>query len=173
MNALGKFKHKNINCIPQNHEKCFSFSLWRLDFFDTFQLLSTSLDKLSTNLAKDVLRIFPDLKAYVATTHPGGDQTKFQLFSRNGVYPYRYMNLFKQIQETTLTLHEMPSLNYEPKLSEMKRILNQWKLRKLNAIGKILELKTLILPKFNHLVLSLLNSDFDFTKTLFFAIIVS
>lgn len=59
MNALGKFKHKKINCIPQNHEKYISFSLGRLDFVDTFQFLSTSLDKLSANLAKEGFDNFP------------------------------------------------------------------------------------------------------------------
>lgn len=59
MNALGKFKHKKINCIPQNHEKYISFSLGRLDFVDTFQFLSTSLDKLSANLAKEGFHNFP------------------------------------------------------------------------------------------------------------------
>lgn len=64
--------------------------------------MSTSLDKLSTNLAKEGLHKFPHLQAYVATTHPGNDQTKLQLLSRKGVYPYRYMNSFKKFQETTL-----------------------------------------------------------------------
>lgn len=45
---------------------------------------------------------FPHLQAYVATTHPGNEQTKLQLLSRKGVYPYRYMNSFKKFQETTL-----------------------------------------------------------------------
>lgn len=44
MNAFGKFKHKKINCFPQNHEKHISFSLGRLDFVDTFQFMSTALD---------------------------------------------------------------------------------------------------------------------------------
>lgn len=102
MNALGKYKHKKINCIPQKHEKYISFSLGRLDFVDTFQFLSTSLDKLSSNLAKEGLRKFPHPQAYVATTHPRNEQTKLQLLSRKGVYPYRYMNSFKKFQETTL-----------------------------------------------------------------------
>lgn len=42
MNAIGKFKHKKINCIPQNHEKYISFSLGRLDFVDTFQFMPLS-----------------------------------------------------------------------------------------------------------------------------------
>lgn len=66
----------------------------------------------------------------------------------------------------TLTLDEIYSLNYEPKLSEIKSISNQWKLRKLTPIGKISVIKTLILPKLNQVVLTLPNPDSYFTKTL-------
>lgn len=66
----------------------------------------------------------------------------------------------------SVTLDEMSSINNEPKLSDIKRILNQWKLRKLTPIGKISVIKTLILPKLNHLVLSLPNPDSDLTKIL-------
>jgi hypothetical protein len=102
MNAIGRFKHRKINCIPQNHEKYISFSLGRLDFVDTFQFMSTSLDKLSTNLAKEGIHKFPHLQGYVASTHPGNQETKLQLLSRKGVYPYRYMNSTKRFEETSL-----------------------------------------------------------------------
>lgn len=65
----------------------------------------------------------------------------------------------------SVTLYEMSSLNYEPKLSEIKNISNQWKLRKPTPIGKISVIKTLILPKLNHVVLTLPNPDSYFTKT--------
>jgi uncharacterized protein YbaR (Trm112 family) len=102
MNAIGKFKHKKINCIPQNHEKYISFSLGKLDFVDTFQFMSTSLDKLSTNLAKEGIHKFPNLRSYVTSTHPGNEQIKLQLLCRKGVYPYRYMNSDKRFEETSL-----------------------------------------------------------------------
>lgn len=102
MNVIGKFKHKKINCIPQNHEKYISFSLGRLDFVDTFQFLYASLDKLSANLAKEGLNKFPHLQSYVASTHTGNQPIKMQLLGRKGVYPYRYMNSFKKFNETKL-----------------------------------------------------------------------
>lgn len=98
MNAFGKFKHKKINCIPQNHEKHISFSLGRLDFVDTFQFMSTALDNLSTSLAEEGIQKFPHLKGYVASIHPENQQTKLQLLSRKGVYPYRYMNSVKRLK---------------------------------------------------------------------------
>lgn len=68
MSVIGKYKHKRINCIPQNHEKYIAFLLGNLDFVDTFQFMSTSLEKLSINLAKEGLHKFPHLEAYVTST---------------------------------------------------------------------------------------------------------
>lgn len=102
MSVIGKYKHKRINCIPQNHEKYIAFSLGNLDFVDTFQFMSTSLEKLSINLAKEGLHKFPHLEAYVTSTHPGNKQMKLQLLSRKGVYPYRYINSFKRFEEKAL-----------------------------------------------------------------------
>lgn len=70
MSAIGKEKHKKIDCIPQNHEKYITFSLEKLDFVDTFQFISASLAKLSTNLAKEGLHNFPYLKSYMSEAHP-------------------------------------------------------------------------------------------------------
>lgn len=103
MSVIGKYKHKRINCIPQNHEKYIAFSLGNLDFVDTFQFMSTSLEKLSINLAKEGLHKFPHLEAYVTSTHPGNKQMKLQLLSRKGVYPYRYINSFKRFEEKALS----------------------------------------------------------------------
>jgi hypothetical protein len=64
--------------------------------------MSTSLEKLPTNLAKEGLLRFPHLESYVASTHPGNNQIKLQLLSRKGVYPYRYMNSFKRFEESSL-----------------------------------------------------------------------
>ena len=50
----------------------------------------------------------------------------------------------------SVTLDEMEELNYLPKLSEIRRLINQWKLRKLTPIGRITIIKTLIIPKLNH-----------------------
>ncbi len=56
--AIGKFKHLNINCIPNNMEKYVSFSLGRLRFIDTYQFVNASLENLVSNLAMDGLDHF-------------------------------------------------------------------------------------------------------------------
>ena len=53
MQELGKFNLK-INVIPNGLEKYMSFSINnKLSFIDSFQFLSSSLDSLVKNLAKD------------------------------------------------------------------------------------------------------------------------
>ena len=102
MSAIGKFKHKKLTCIPQNHEKYISFSLGKLSFVDTFQFMSTSLEKLVKNLAGEGLHKFRHLRSYVNKTHGENEDTKLELLSRKGVYPYRYMDSFGRFQEENL-----------------------------------------------------------------------
>lgn len=102
MQAIGKMKQKRINCIPQNHEKYISFSLGKLDFIDSFQFLPTSLEKLVNNLAASDLIKFKHLQSYIRNAHPGSEESKLELLSRKGVYPYRYMDSFQRFNETQL-----------------------------------------------------------------------
>lgn len=64
----------------------------------------------------------------------------------------------------SVTLDEMEDLKYLPKLSEIKKLINQWKSRKLTPIGRITVIKTLIIPKLNHLILTLPNPSTDNLK---------
>ena len=66
----------------------------------------------------------------------------------------------------SVNLEEIEDLNYLPKLLEIRKIINQWKLRKLTPIGRITVIKTLIIPKLNHLILTLPNPSNDFLKIL-------
>lgn len=68
-------------------------------------------------------------------------------------------------------LEEMLKDNYTPKITQMEKVLEQWKKRSLSPIGKITVLKTLIIPIFNLLFISLPNPDAvmseKITKTLY------
>ena len=56
MQELGKFKLK-INVIPNGLEKYMSFNINnKLDFIDSFQFLSSSLDSVVKNLGNDDLK---------------------------------------------------------------------------------------------------------------------
>ena len=57
-NKKGEKQDLNINAIPNNMEKYMAFMLMlgnRLMFIDSFQFMSSSLDKLVGNLPKDDL----------------------------------------------------------------------------------------------------------------------
>ena len=84
-----KFNLK-INVIPNGLEKYTSFSISNnLNYFDSFQFLSSSLDSLAKNLYKD------DFK-YLSQEF---DNNVLDLVSQKGFYPYEYMSDFETFKE--------------------------------------------------------------------------
>ena len=67
-----------------------------LKFIDSFQFMSTSLDKLVSNLPKK------DLK-YTSEIFTGD---KLSLMSQKGVYPYDYIDCFEKFNQTELPTKE-------------------------------------------------------------------
>ena len=55
----------------------------------------------------------------------------------------------------SINLNSIPKINFEKVLLKAKSELNSWKYRPLSPIGRIVVLKTLILPKFIHLFSSI------------------
>ena len=83
----------NINAIPNNMEKYMAFMLGNhLTFIDSFQFMSSSLDKLVSNLPKDDL-------IYISKAFKG---RRLDLMSQKGVYPYDYMDSFEKFNEKEL-----------------------------------------------------------------------
>ena len=57
MDKKGEKQDLDINAIPNNMEKYMAFMLGKhLKFIDSFQFMSTSLDKLVSNLPKKDIR---------------------------------------------------------------------------------------------------------------------
>ena len=82
-----------INDILNNMEKYMAFMLGnQLTFIDSFQFMSSSLDKLVSNLPKDDL-------IYTSKVFKG---KKFNLMSQKGVYPYDFMDSFEKFNQTEL-----------------------------------------------------------------------
>ena len=82
-NNKGEEKQMNINAIPNNMEKYMAFMLGNhLTFIDSFQFMSSSLEKLVSNLPKESLK-------YTSKSFKG---EKLDLMVRKGVYPYDYMD---------------------------------------------------------------------------------
>ena len=95
-NKKGEKQYLDINAIPNKYmEKYMAFMLGKhFKFIDSFQFMSTSLDKLVSNLPKE------DLK-YTSEEFTGD---KLSLMSQKGVYPYDYMDCFE-----TFNLTELPT----------------------------------------------------------------
>ena len=88
MQEPDKFNLK-INVIPNGLKKYMSFSINnKLSFIDSFQFLSSSLDSLVKNLAKD------DFK-YLSQEF---DNNGLDLVKQKGFYPYEYMSDFEKFK---------------------------------------------------------------------------
>ena len=93
INKKGKECHMDINCIPNNMEKYMAFMLGKhLLFLDSFQFMSSGLDKLTENLPDD---------AFIFTRKEFTNE-QFNLMKQKGIYPYDYMDSFKKFNETQL-----------------------------------------------------------------------
>ena len=96
-NKKGEDKQMNINAIPNNMEKYMAFMLGNhLTFLDSFQFMSSSLDKLVSNLPKEALE-------YTSQTF---QDKELRLMSQKGVYPYDFMDSFEKFDEAQLPRKE-------------------------------------------------------------------
>ena len=60
----------------------------------------------------------------------------------------------------------MIDLNYSCKIVDIYKMLQQREYRKLTQVGRLTIIKSLIIPKLNHLILSLPNPGQEYLKTL-------
>ena len=102
INELGELIKKgqeiSINVIAQNNEKYLAFYIGKhLSFIDSFAFMSSSLDKLSSNLED---------KDFIYTKDYFTDPVQFGLVKRKGVYPYDYMDSFSKFNDTELLQRE-------------------------------------------------------------------
>ena len=85
-NKKGEKQDLNISAIPNNMEKYMAYMLGNyLTFIDSFQFMSSSLDKLVSNLPKDDLM-------YTSKVFKG---KRLNLMSQKGVYSYDFMGALK------------------------------------------------------------------------------
>ena len=59
------------------------------------------------------------------------------------------------INYNVLDLNQITELNLNPKILEMEKLVSIWKVRNLTLIGKLTIIKTLMISKFIHILLSL------------------
>ena len=108
-NKKGEKCQMNINEIPNNMEKYMAFMLGNhLVFLDSFQFMSSSLDKLVNNTLRESLK-------YTSQVFEGQE---LDLMIRKGVYPYDYMDSFEKFKEQLPSKEEFYSVLNNEHISE-------------------------------------------------------
>ena len=128
-NKKGEEKQMNINAIPNNMEKYMAFMLGNhLTFLDSFQFISSGLDKLVSNLPRKSLK-------YTSQKFKG---KKLDLMARKGVYPYDYMDSFDKFNEKLPTKEEFYSVLNNEHISDedYKHTQNVWNTFSLKNMGE-------------------------------------
>ena len=62
----------------------------------------------------------------------------------------------------SINLDDMIHINYKYVMEKIEKILISWKFRNLTPIGRITVIKTLVIPKLNHLILTIPNPSVEF-----------
>ena len=129
-NKKGEECQMNQNAIPNNMDKYMAFMLNNhLTFIDSFQLMSSSLDKLVSNLPKESLK-------YTSEKFKG---KKLDSMSQKGTYPYDFMDSFEKFDKTELpTKEEFYSILNNENITDdqYKHAQNVWKKFKLKNMGE-------------------------------------
>ena len=126
----GKEQPLTINAIPNNMEKYMAFRLGNhLTFIDSFQFMSSSLDKLVSNIPKDDL-------IYTSKVFK---RKRLNLMSQKGVYPYDFMDSFEKFNQTELPSKEQfYSILNDQHITddEYAHAKNVWKTFKIKNLGE-------------------------------------
>ena len=128
-NKKGEKCQMNINAIPNNMEKYMAFMLGNhLTFIDSFQFLSSSLDKLVRNLPKESLK-------YTSQKFKG---EKLDLMSQKGVYPYDFMDSFDKFNEKLASKEDFYSILNDENITDdqYKHAQNVWNTFNLKNMGE-------------------------------------
>ena len=129
-NKKGEKQDLNINAIPNNMEKYMAFMLGNhLTFIDSFQFMSSSLDKLVSNLPKDDL-------IYTSKVFKG---KRLNLMSQKGVYPHDFMDSFERFNQTELpSKDQFYSILNDQQITddEYDHAKKVWKTFKIKTIGE-------------------------------------
>ena len=128
-NKKGEKCQMNINAITNNMEKYMAFMLGNhLTFIDSFQFMSSSLEKLVSNLPRESLK-------YTSKRFKG---LKLDLMAKKGVYPYDYMDSFKKFKEQLPTKEEFYSILNDEHISDedYQHAQNVWNKFNLKNMGE-------------------------------------
>ena len=119
----------HINAISNNVEKYMAFMLGNhLTFIDSFQFMSSSLEKLVSNLPKESLKY----------TSQKFKNKKLDLMSQKGVYPYDFMDSFDKFNEKLPLKEEFYSILNDGHITDedYKHAQNVWNTFSLKNMGE-------------------------------------
>lgn len=119
----------SINAIPNNMERYMAFMLGNnLTFIDSFQFMSSSLDKLVSNLPKDAFKYISEQFKH----------NRLNLMIRKGVYPYDFMDSFNKFSEKLPSKEEFYSQLNDQHISEedYQHAKNVWNVFNLKNMGQ-------------------------------------
>ena len=129
-NKNGEECQMNINAIPNNMEKYMAFMLGNnLVFIDSFQFMSSSLDKLASNLPDEALKY----------TSQEFQDDKLSLMSKKGIYPYDFLDSFDKFNEPNLPKkEEFYSILIDESITDeqYKHAKNVWNTFNLKTMGE-------------------------------------
>ena len=122
---------KKVNIVPETIEKYKSVSTEHFIFIDSFNFLSSSLEKLVESTKKEGSHCFIRLKKQFPV------EAQFQLLLRKGVYFYDYASDFKVFRDTKLPdrkdfFNKLHDKNISTKDYEhAKKVFNEFKCQSL------------------------------------------
>ncbi|KYQ58433.1 hypothetical protein ALC60_02578, partial [Trachymyrmex zeteki] len=90
---------KHVNSTKDKNENNFQKNYIKIRFIDSYKFLSASLDKLTSYLDKDKLKI---VRSEFSTL----SNEEFELLTRKGVFPYKYVDCVEKLQDTRLPPRE-------------------------------------------------------------------
>ena len=130
-NKKGEEKQMDINVILNNMEKYMAFMLGKhLVFIDSLQFMSSSLDKLVSNLSND---------AFKYTSEEIKNDKKLKLMKQKGIYPYDYMDSFNRFSEKKLpNKDDFYSILNDEHISDTQYVhaINVWMTFKFKNMGE-------------------------------------
>ena len=133
----------SIRVIPKSMESYTAIMTDKFRFLDSYAHLSSSLDKLVSNLRSSGSSAFKPVKDYLRHTCGSLDPVKFFLLLRKGVYPYSYFKSFENFKETSLP----PQTAFYNDLAEekcsdedYKHVQNIWQAFNLENLGDLCKL---------------------------------
>jgi hypothetical protein len=81
--------NRQIGVIPNNFERYMTVSWGKLRFIDSYQFMSSSLDRLVFNLPKEDFRS-------VDSEFP---KSQREIVKKKGIFPYEYLDSYKRFRE--------------------------------------------------------------------------